>query len=276
MSSKRDPAPWRTYWVEATLAVVLIVGPATWLAAATEADSGNVADWVAAIGTVAAVIVASFAGRWAKEAFQLEAQRSQEAKEREYTAQASQVAAWFHAFRASDDRIMPVRELLHENRIPSKVELNLRNLSSLPVSSARFRVSVVVVEADGRQRRIMKSFDLRPMPSIPPTEENFDPTPIPLGSGNDPFSTTQESLRRAQESLATTIPWLIHSDRRGWLMPKGPAQRGQLRSILDSLQEQSDLLTHVEVTLTFIDSSQQEWTREPSGRLTRGRQFPTG
>lgn len=50
----------RTYLIEATLLVVFILGPAVWLTSALDAKSGSIADWVAALATVAAVVVQVF------------------------------------------------------------------------------------------------------------------------------------------------------------------------------------------------------------------------
>lgn len=140
--TEHDPAPWRSYWVEAVLVIVLIVGPATWLAVATDAQHGNVADWVAAMATLGALIAALIAASYAHAALKREHDRDrwrdeqqqklekqaldqQEVEQRtQRRAQASRISAWpAEVVRGTSSDVPWV-----------VLQIAVRNASDLPIS----------------------------------------------------------------------------------------------------------------------------------------------
>ena len=65
----------RRYLLEGTMVALLILGPSVAAALALDLDEGSIAEWVAAVATVAAVIAAVYAGLAAKAALNIELKR---------------------------------------------------------------------------------------------------------------------------------------------------------------------------------------------------------
>lgn len=95
---KSDGTPTRnvsyTYFFEAVLIALLVLGPALAIALAFDLSSGSVAEWVAGLATVAAVVAAVFAARYAKHVRDIEMKRDQERDLALRRNQAEQVAVW--------------------------------------------------------------------------------------------------------------------------------------------------------------------------------------
>lgn len=146
------------------------------LGMAFKIEGGSAADWVAATATIAAVVAAVYAGVWAKRAYEIEEKRQRDAEIREWMAQASQVAAWFVCFvdytgnpenptsKVSEHRVL-------RNHTPDEAAVQLRNLSSIPVSEVRLTFRVVRRSLSGRviQERTLRS---ERVPLLPPTEDD--------------------------------------------------------------------------------------------------------
>lgn len=110
------------------------------------ADAGSMADWVAALATVAAFCAAVVAARYAAGAFRLERGREAQLLRAQRSAQAALVAAW-------PDRFLPNWEQQHSGPdlrvegIRGAVAM-LRNASDVPVTGIHVDFSVVHAFAD--------------------------------------------------------------------------------------------------------------------------------
>ena len=212
------------------------VGLVVVLGMAFKIEGGSVAEWVAAFATIAAVIAAVYAGVWAKRAYAIEEERQRDAALRERMAQASQVAAWFVVFVEHTDNPDRPTAKVSQRRVlrgltPEEAEVHLRNLSSIPVTEVRLALRLVRRSLSGKviQERTLRS---NVMPLLPPTEDDRDSRFF--GLVVDP---------PCPEAL--------------------PAGRPEANPGISLAGE----TTTVELTLHFRDSANQEWTREPGGRL---------
>jgi hypothetical protein len=110
------------------------------------AEAGSMADWVAAVATVAAFCAAVLAARYAAGAFSLERGREAQILQGRRTAQAALVAAW-------PDRFVPNWEQQHSGpdlRVPGirGAVAMLRNASDVPVTGIHVDFDVVNAYAD--------------------------------------------------------------------------------------------------------------------------------
>ncbi|MCK5928520.1 MAG: hypothetical protein KAG80_10035 [Nocardioides sp.] len=134
----------RRYLLEGTMVALLILGPSVAAALALDLDEGSIAEWVAAVATVAAVIAAVYAGLAAKAALNIELKREGDRLTRDRQDQAARVAAW-----ASSRIVQP--EIRHEGRpwrdpAPrTEHGAMMRNASDVPVTD----VVLHYVVADG-------------------------------------------------------------------------------------------------------------------------------
>ena len=134
---------WRTvervYLLEGALVALLILGPALGIAVALDADSGSIAEWVAATATVAAFIAAVYAGVQAGRVVQLERARVDYRDRREQSAQAVLVAAWGGDIITTAKHTIVVSgpgSSQHAEvgpTIPARFQVTMRNASRLPV-----------------------------------------------------------------------------------------------------------------------------------------------
>lgn len=79
---------------EATIAAAIILGPAIAIGIIADAKAGSIAEWVAAIATLGALLAALYAGQQAAKIVQVEQKRDAERDAAARRAQAEQVAAW--------------------------------------------------------------------------------------------------------------------------------------------------------------------------------------
>lgn len=113
MPTRTRPPRSRVYLIEAALAVALIAAPSIWIAVANDAGSGNAAEWVSALATVAAFIAAGYAALHTRRLLQLE-------RERDEQDQANKIALW----------------MTPKSETKASAAMVMRNASDLPVYDA--------------------------------------------------------------------------------------------------------------------------------------------
>lgn len=229
----------------------MIVMPAVWLGAYTDAEHGNVADWVAAGATVTAVLVAISAGRWAKKAYDLEFKRSGDAKDRADAEQASAVAGWFAHFETDDGTDIGASGVLEQGITPARAVVHLRNHSPLPVHDVRIKVTIVVIDSEDNKRDIRRSYDLAPITLLAPSEGSTEPVSVAMKS-------TGQRLRQGMDAFETYLTMVAAQNARIQAIVASAVGTGRAADVL-----------HVEVSIRFMDSSRQRWIRHTSGRLTK-------
>jgi len=134
-SSERIPAPAQLI-LESVLAAVLILGPAIAVGIAADVTLGSIADWVAALATLGALIAATQAARVATRVFRLERSRDDRYLEMLERAQAEKIGAWI-----GTTSIRIRTSLLPElERSKDSPAVDLRNASDLPVQHIHGRV----------------------------------------------------------------------------------------------------------------------------------------
>lgn len=103
-----QPDPDTGFFVQVVLAGLIVFAVAVTIGWLSGAETGSMADWVAAIATFAGFVAAVVAGRYAYKALLVEQARDRrrdqddrERQDRELRAQAELVAVWFEGPRAN-------------------------------------------------------------------------------------------------------------------------------------------------------------------------------
>lgn len=193
------------------------------------AETGSMADWVAATATVAAFSAAIIAARYAAGAFDLERDREEQFLRAQRTAQAALVAAW-------PDRFIPHWQQEHDGSTRAYEGISgavamLRNASDVPVTNVHVDFTADLAYADGiaeAETVYLGGEDLAILPpGTEPMEIRWSVAPnavmIPgvptLGDGNDyPDHGTYDPSRLIVDIAfrdATGVLW--HRDRVGQL-----------------------------------------------------------
>lgn len=128
--------PWRL----AALGIVSVVAVG-WLAKwGSDKYNESLADWVAAVATLAAFLAAVIAAVFAAGAFRLESEREQRWTEAQTTAQASLVAAWYGTKKVTVSGDDPLSRVMRNVRMSPDHGVWVRNASEVPVQQARAAV----------------------------------------------------------------------------------------------------------------------------------------
>jgi hypothetical protein len=192
------------------------------------AEAGSMADWVAAVATVAAFCAAVIAARYAAGAFSLESAREAQILQAQRTAQAALVAAW-------PDRFLPNWEQQHNSpdlRVPGirGAVAMLRNASDVPVTGIHVDFSVVHAFADAiavADIRYLGGLDLAVLPPGPDPKELrwaadgvvMVPGVPTMGDGDDypDFGTYDPGRLLVTITFRDAAGVLWHRDRAGHL-----------------------------------------------------------
>jgi hypothetical protein len=148
---RRGRLRWIVVGVLLGVVAVALVG---WLL--TGAGAENLAGWVEATATLAALLAAIVAGAYASAAFRLEVRRDEIRVTTDRRAQASLVAAWLE-FVISEDAGLPYHQL-------KSIVIRLRNASELPVTSVRFDVIHLSPFPDGVMEQHMHGDQVAVLP----------------------------------------------------------------------------------------------------------------
>lgn len=132
-------------------------------------DNGSIADWVAAIATVAAFGAAVIAARYAAGAFNLERAREELRIRAEQTAQAAQVAVWPHEFLPNWQQEPDGSSFVREG-IAGAVAM-VRNASDIPVTNIHIDFRVVHAHADGIAEADIRYLGGVDLAVLPPGQE---------------------------------------------------------------------------------------------------------
>lgn len=136
----------RSFMIEVTIAGLMIFVLSVTIGIVTNADSGSVADWLAAISTLAAFVAAVIAARYAAQAVERERLRDERRDDSERRSEAASVAAWLNEMQyyltASKVRFISVgAEMVQDPAvagfIPREIHVTVRNLSPFPVTQFR-------------------------------------------------------------------------------------------------------------------------------------------
>lgn len=136
---------WTTYATVAAT-ILAVVAIAVVIGLISDAETGSMADWVAATATVAALGAAVIAARYAAGAYHLESAREGQLLRAQRSAQAALIAAW-------PDRFLPHWEHNHDGTsttiegITGAVAM-LRNASDVPVTNVHVDFTVVLAYAE--------------------------------------------------------------------------------------------------------------------------------
>jgi hypothetical protein len=162
----------RKFYVLLSLAVFASFAMAAGLNQATGYCNGSMADWVAAIATVAAFVAAVIAARYAAGALDLERGREEQRLQAERRAQASLVAAWPAKF-------IPHQELQNNDTwltvegIAGAAAM-IRNASDVPVTGVHVDFWVVHGEETSHQEadiRFLGGVDVKVLPPVTEPQE---------------------------------------------------------------------------------------------------------
>ena len=162
----------RDFYVMLVGGVLAIVAIAVVVGLFTDADDGSTADWMAAIATVAALVAAVVAARYAAGAFDLERSRDEQVFLERKTAQAALVAAW-------PERFIPNQDQEHDGSM-TVVEgivgaiAMLRNASNVPVTDVHLDFTVVLERADGHSDAQFRHLGGVDIAVLPPTSETVE------------------------------------------------------------------------------------------------------
>lgn len=162
----------RTTYAALAAEILVVVGTAIMIGLFTGAETGSMADWVAAMATLAAFGAAILAARYAAGAFALESGRDAQFLAAQRRSQAALVAAW-------PEKFIPHWEH-HQDGTSTVVEgitggvAMLRNASDVPVTNVHVDFTVILAYADGRadaETRYLGGEDLAVLtPSAEPRE----------------------------------------------------------------------------------------------------------
>ena len=192
------------------------------------ADTGSMADWVAAIATVAAFGAAILAARYAAGAFRLESDREGQLLRAQQTAQAALVAVWPDRFVTS---WLPEHDGVDTADGIAGAVAMLRNASDVPVTNVHVDFRVLLADAEGLAEANSTYLGGEDLAVLPPSTEpreikwflGLDPVMIPevpmLDDGGDgPPSGTYDSSRLVVDITfrdAAGVLW--HRDSGGQL-----------------------------------------------------------
>lgn len=151
---------WLVHVVEAALVVVGIIALPVAIGIAMDAKHGNIAEWVSALGTLAAVVAAIQAGKWARRAYQHEVSK---------TEQQNLVAAWLSEVVEAG---VGNKRALRPGQVLSGCIVQVRNLSDLPVRNVLLSAEFVHAKADGTVERY--PFNPQRLLQVAPTSSQPD------------------------------------------------------------------------------------------------------
>jgi hypothetical protein len=219
----------RTTYAALAIGILVVFGVAITIGLFTEAEAGSMADWVAAVATVAAFGAAILAARYAAGAFELESGRDAQFLAVQRRSQAALVAAWPDKFIPHWDHHPDGTSTIVEG-ITGGIAM-LRNASDVPVTNVHVDFTVILAHADGlagAETRYLGGEDLAVLPpstepreirwSIAPTAVMIPGVPT-LGDGQDyPDHGTYDPARLMVDITfrdATGVLW--HRDHAGRL-----------------------------------------------------------
>jgi hypothetical protein len=206
------------YLLEGTLLATLVLGPGIAVAVGMDSEHGSIADWVAALATVAAFIAAVLAGRTAVALWRIESGRDEERRTQDKQQQAVQIAAWYgpKTWRPTPPPAAPGQPPAPN---PKDFGVWLRNASQVPIRDMIVRV----IGSDGN------AVYTQSIGTVPPSEEPvFAPAPQQMRSflwaqhwscaaeilfvdaGNQPW--TRESSGRLRPGLHGAHPSRLLAD----------------------------------------------------------------
>jgi hypothetical protein len=198
-----------SHMLDATLASLLILGPAISIGIATDARWGSIAEWVAALATVAAFFAAIVAARFAARALKIEQGREADRLDGAIKAQASLVSAWIevgYEVRADGSRAAA-----------ESVTCFLRNASELPVHDIK-----VIGLLDRRTKEVSSRETFRgvELSILPPSKE---PIAKDLGGPHSGglVSFVDSAARAARIAPRCTLEFTDSSGRRWVRYPSG-------------------------------------------------------
>lgn len=156
----------RTALAATTAGALGVVGLAVVIGLLLGAETGSMADWIAAIATVAAFGAAGLAAWHAARAFNLERERDVQSVRSQRTAQAALVAAW-------PDRFLGNWEQQHDGTSLSIPGIRgavamLRNASDIPVTEVHVDFTAVLSFADATASATMKYLGGTDLAVLPP------------------------------------------------------------------------------------------------------------
>lgn len=195
--------------LEATLASLLILGPAICVGVAMDGKWGSIAEWVAALATVAAFFAALVAARFAAGALKIEQARETDRLEIKKREQASLVSAWIdieYAVGADGSRVAV-----------TGLTCRLRNASALPVHDVRV---IGLIERHSKERRSREMFRGVELSTLPPSNE---PIVERIGGPgrNGLVSVVDGAARAARIAPRCTLEFTDSSGRRWVRYPSG-------------------------------------------------------
>lgn len=220
----------RTVYATPVTGMLAAVGVAIVIGLLSGAETGSMADWVAATATVAAFGAAVIAARYAAGAFHLESNREAHFLSAQRRSQAALVAVW-------SDRFLPNWEHNHDGTstvvegITGGVAM-LRNASDVPVTNVHVDFTVILAYADGladADTRYLGGEDLAVLPpSTEPREIRWSiasnavmiPGVPTLGDGQDyypDYGTYDPSRLVVDITFRDAAGVLWHRDRGGYL-----------------------------------------------------------
>lgn len=159
----------RTTYAALATGMIVGVGMVIVIGVATETEAGSMADWVAAMATVAAFGAAVLAARYAAGAFALETGRDAQFLATHRRSQAALVAAWPERFLPHWDHHPDGTSTVVEG-ISGGVAM-LRNASDVPVTNVHVDFTVILTYADGIAETQTKYLGGEDMAILPPSAE---------------------------------------------------------------------------------------------------------
>lgn len=215
------------YWTLA-IGMLAVIGSAVVIGLLSGAETGSMADWVAATATVAAFGAAVIAARYAAGAFSLESNREGQLLSAQRRSQAALVAVWPESF-------VPNWEHNHDGTftviegVTGGVAM-LRNASDVPVTSVHVDFTAILAYADGLSGAKTKYLGGEDLAVLPPSAEPKairwvapDAVMIPgvptLGDGQDypDYGTYDPSRLIVEITFRDAAGVLWHRDRVGFL-----------------------------------------------------------
>jgi hypothetical protein len=198
-----------SYLLEATLVSLLILGPAICIGIVADARWGSIAEWVAALATLAAFIAAVIAARFAARALAIEQDREADRQEGEKRAQAALVSAWIeveYEVRGDGSRAA-VKGLT----------CLLRNASAVPVHDVKVIGLLDRRTKEARTREVFRDVELSTLPpsADPVVKEIGGPGPGGLVAFVD------SAARSARIAARCTMEFTDSSGRRWVRWPDG-------------------------------------------------------